>query len=510
MKSNSSLLIGMLVVTIASAQIKQEAEKAVIATIDQIKTEPITVGYSLKLHSNLLNEERTIMIALPDNYHSSTKRYPVLYITDGQWNYVSTSQAIGVLSSNGVIPQMILVAVQTSDFRDRDLVVTRNEESKMGGGADKFLSFIKNELIPFIDKNYRTCDYRALAGTSFGGIFVMHAFITDPRLFNSYLALSPSMWWDYGVLLKRTEAFLTKNQKLENYLYITVANEGLGMGVNALAKTLELNSPKGLIWKFIEYPLEIHGTIPYKGTYDGLKFIFSDWNSEPIHFTTTGNLLSPDDSVLVKMDSFAKTIRYTMNNSEPGLDAAPYEKPLVITQPTVIKAIPYYGYNIPGNGDSLVIKRLPKLAAELNLADLQNGLGYFYYEGNWDKLPDLNVQTVISSGVATNLKMNERKKDESFAFRYSGFIDIPKGDIYTFYLSSDDGSRLVIGDKLLIDNDGLHDVIEKNAKAYLQQGKHRIEIIYFQKGGGFDLSILYESADIVKQRVPETSFYCRR
>jgi predicted alpha/beta superfamily hydrolase len=500
----------MFVVTIASAQVKQETEKTGIATIDQIKTEPITVGYSLKMHSNLLNEERTIMIALPDNYHSSTKRYPVLYITDGQWNFIHTSQAISSLSSNGVIPQMILIAVQTLDFRDRDLVVTRNEESKMGGGADKFLSFIKSELIPFIDVNYRTSDYRALAGTSFGGIFVMHAFITDPHLFKSYLALSPSMWWDYGVLLKRTEAFLAKNPMLDNYLYITVANEGLGMGVNALARILELNSTKGLMWKFIEYPQEIHGTVPYKGTYDGLKFIFSDWSSEPIHFATTGHLLSPGDSVLVKMNSFAKTIRYTMNNSEPGVKAALYEKPLVITKPTVIKAIPYYGDNIPGNVDSLVIKRLPKLAAELNLPDLQSGLDYSYYEGTWDKLPDLNTQALITSGVAANFKMIERKKEESFAFRYSGFIDIPKDNIYTFYLSSDDGSRLLIGDQFLIDNDGLHDVVEKNGKAHLQQGKHRIDILYFQKGGGFNLSIQYESADIAKQKVPETSFYCRK
>ncbi|MFH1197095.1 MAG: alpha/beta hydrolase-fold protein [bacterium] len=499
----------VLAISVVSAQVIEVAD-ANITSIEQIKTEPVNVGYSFKFHSEILNEDRTIMVSLPAEYNTSTKNYPVLYITDGQWNFVLSSQAIGSLGGNGIIPQMILVAVETQNYRDRDLVVTRDEQSKMGGGADNFLSFMKKELVPFIEKSYRTANYRVLAGTSFGGIFVMHAFLSEPEFFNAYISMSPSMWWDNGVLLKRTEEFLPKNADMRSYLYITVANEGLGMGVNALANILKEKAPARLKWKFDEYPEEIHETIPYKSTFNGLKFIYSEWRSTPLTFSTKGDLLNEGDEVIVGIGGTNSTIRYTMDGSEPTENSEIYTRLLTITEPVTIKAIPYFGNGIPGNCDSLVIDFVPQLKAETNLPELTGGLHYSYYEGTWDFLPDFKSLTAITTGISTDFKMNERKGDENFALRYEGFIDIPKDNVYTFYLGSDDGSRLLIGDKLIVDNDGLHGVIEKSGKVFLEQGGHRIEILFFQKGGGFEVNLQYESSEIAKQKVPETNFYINK
>jgi predicted alpha/beta superfamily hydrolase len=499
----SLCVIWMLTVTLAMGQEKpKETLKENIPTLDQIKIEPINTGYSFKLHSKVLHDERTIMVALPDDYEKSTKRYPVFYMVDAQWNFKQTTQAIQTLSNNGVIPQLIYIAIHTGDNRDNDLLPTRSDQSKTGGGADTLIRFIKEELFPFVEKNYRTSAFRILSGASYGGVFVMHTFLTEPKLFNAYLSESPSMWWDYRILLKRTEDFLLKNPNLQNYLYAAVANEGLGMGVDALANLLTNYSPKGLKWKFDQYPEEIHGTVTYKGTYNGLKFVFSEWLSEPINFDTKGDLVSSKDTVIAKVNSFSKIVRYTLNGSEPTVNSPLYEKPFVFTKPTILKVIPFYGYGIPGNCDSLVVHYLPVLTPETGISDLKNGLKYFYYEGDWDKLPDYSKLTPVKSGTTNNFTMNERLKDNNFGMRYTGYIDIPKDNVYSFYLSSDDGSQLLIGDTLVVNNDGLHGVNEKKGKIYLKKGYHRMVVLFFQKGGGFALNLEYESSDISKQNVP--------
>jgi predicted alpha/beta superfamily hydrolase len=502
------LVIWLMLFTFASAQMQQSQTTNDLSTkIDQIKTEPIVTGYSFKLHSEILNEDRTILIALPGDYEKSKKNYPVIYLTDGQWNFNVTSQAIGSQSGNGLAPQMIVVAIQTLENRDRDLVATRNEQEKMGGATDNFYSFLTKELVPFIEKNYRTFPYRAICGTSFGGIFVVHSFIKNPKFFDSYLALSPSMGWDDGIFLKRSKDFLINNPDLKNSLYFCVANEGLEMGVNSYAEILQKYSPQGLKWKFEEYPKEVHGTIPYLSTYNGLRFVFSEWSSEPTKFTTKGDLINPGDTVIVTINNQAKDIFYTLDGSLPSQNSPRYEKPLTITKPTTIKVFPLFGYGIPGNCDSLEVYKVPTLKAETNLPELKNGLKYSYYEGSWDTLPDFEKLTPLKSDITPDLKMQERNTDLNFAIKYAGYIDIQEDNIYTFNLISDDGSRLLIDGTQVINNDGLHASIEKSGKASLKKGKHKIEVLFFQKGGGFNLYFSYEAPGIQKQKIPESFFY---
>jgi hypothetical protein len=279
------------------------------------------------------------------------------------------------------------------------------------------------------------------------------------------------------------------------------------MGVNSYAEILTQFSPKGLKWKFEEYPKEVHGSIPYLSTYNGLRFIFSEWNSVPVKFSAKGDLLNPGDSVIVTIDNPSGEIFYTLDGSAPSLNSPRYEKPIKITKPTTIKVFPLFGYGIPGNYDSLEVYKVPILKAEANLPELKNGLKYFYYEGSWDLLPDFEKLTPLKSGITPDLKMQERNTDLNFAIKYAGYIDIPEDNIYTFNLISDDGSRLLIDGTQVINNDGLHASIEKNGKVSLEKGKHKIEILFFQKGGGFNLYFSYEAPGIQKQKIPESFFY---
>ena len=271
-----------------------------IPSLSQLKTEPktVTTGISFTLHSNVLNEDRIVMIGLPEGYEKSTKKYPVFYLIDGQWSFDFTKQMIDWVSRTryGFMPEMILVSLHTGgDNRTRDLTPTKDKNNG-GGGGDKLYDFIRDEVIPFVDKNYRTYNYRVLGGTSFGGVFVVNAFHRDPQFFNGYISLSPSMWWDNNILLDRTKDLLIKNPGIHNRLYLSVANEGLGMRVDSLASILKIYASKSLLWKFDKLPDEVHETVSYKGYWDGLKFVFADWHYPMVDFGTKEHLVSSIDS----------------------------------------------------------------------------------------------------------------------------------------------------------------------------------------------------------------------
>ncbi|MBN1187530.1 MAG: alpha/beta hydrolase [Bacteroidales bacterium] len=284
-----------------------------VQTIDQIKTEPVTVttGITFKLNSKAMNEDRIIMIGVPDDYATSNKKYPVLYLLDGQWGFSSTVQTLGWLSNPqyGMIPQTIVVAIHTGENRERDLTPTQNKENNLGGEADKLYQFIKEELIPFVDKNYRTYNYRVIGGASLGGLFVMHTFDSDPQLFNGYLSMSPAMWWDNGVMLDRTKDLLSKNPNLHNRVYLALTNEGTAMGVDSLASILEKYGSKELIWKYDKQQQEVHETVGYKGTWDGMKFLLADWHYPLVDFGTKEQIFvshdpashNPDDHKIIKV-----------------------------------------------------------------------------------------------------------------------------------------------------------------------------------------------------------------
>jgi predicted alpha/beta superfamily hydrolase len=497
-------LIFLLAVSVQESYCQQLSET--IPSINGFKTEPVSVGYSIKFHSNILNEDRIVMISLPDDYSSTMKRYPVLYMPDGQWHFTHTTQAVGNLSGNGIIPKMIIVAVQTLDNRSRDLAASKEPDGKLGGGANKFLSFMKKELIPFIEKNYRTYPYRILSGSSFGGIFTAHAFFDDPEYFDAYLAYSPSIWWENGYYIKSMEKLFSERNDLKSYFYINVANEGLGMGVNALAKVFSDKAPKDFKWKFEEYPDEIHETTAYKATFNGMKFIFADWKPDKINFAVSGYLIKPGDSLTLTLNT-NRTTHYTLDGSMPTITSPIYSNPIIIKQPGTIKAFSLFGHGIPGNYDSLNIEYLQKFNAVKALPELAKGLIYSYYEGNWNMIPEFKNCIPVKTGILDKASFDFRNRDINFAVRCTGYIDINEDDAYNFFLSSDDGSKLLIDNILIIDNDGLHGTIEKNKRLFLEKGKHQIELQFFQETGGFSLTLEYESSKIKRQIFPDKLFF---
>ena len=173
--------------------------------------EPIIVGSQTSIRSEILDEERPLMISLPAAYRDGESRFPVLYLLDPSTRFHHTTGTLRTLARIGHLPEMIVVGVENTD-RTRDLAPewTRAEiEDDMratverAGGADRFLQFLEDELIPHVESTYRTSPFRVLVGHSFGGLFVVHTLNQRPELFQALLAISPSLWWDDGAIVDR-------------------------------------------------------------------------------------------------------------------------------------------------------------------------------------------------------------------------------------------------------------------------------------------------------------------
>src|SRR5215207_5941374 len=169
----------------------------------------------LTLKSAVLGEDRVVLVRTPAGYETNKVSYPVLYMTDGDAHIGHTASTIEFLNRNGRVSELIVVGVPNTD-RTRDLSPVKSTQknaagelqSPTSGGGDNFLKFFETELIPEIEKQYRVQPYRILAGHSLGGLFAVHAMIAKPGLFNSYVAVSPSLQWEDGATLKRAEEFL--------------------------------------------------------------------------------------------------------------------------------------------------------------------------------------------------------------------------------------------------------------------------------------------------------------
>jgi uncharacterized protein len=243
----------------------------------------------LVIHSNVLNQDRAIWVRMPAASQGNKSRYPVLYMTDGGTNVNEIGSTIDFLADNNRMPPLIVVGIANTDGdRSRDLTPTHADAKHSdgtvepvpnSGGADKFLDFIQTELVPEIEKRYATYPYRIFTGHSLGGLFAIHAMITRPDLFNAYIAVSPSLWWDDARTLHQAQQFFASQKEFKKTLFFTLGNEGVDMSrpFEELQKTVSGNLPKGFVVQSARYRDENHGSTVLVAHYAGLRAIFSTW-----------------------------------------------------------------------------------------------------------------------------------------------------------------------------------------------------------------------------------------
>ncbi len=273
----------------------------------QTENNKIVLGKVDSVYSNILGEQRKVWVYMPNSLYASgdtSTRYPVVYLLDGDGHFESVAgmiQQLSEVNGNTVCPQMIVVAIPNTD-RTRDLTPTHisndapmmdSNFSKTTGGGENFAAFMEKELMPHIDSAYRTQPYRMLIGHSFGGLTVMNILTNHTKLFNAYIAIDPSMWYDKERFLKATEQKLAQKKYAGIKLYLGIANtmpEGMTVekmlkdtaadtrhirSIFAIDKFIKANKQNGLQFSSKYYADDDHGSVPLISEYDGLRFIFN-------------------------------------------------------------------------------------------------------------------------------------------------------------------------------------------------------------------------------------------
>jgi hypothetical protein len=200
-------------------------------------------------------------------------------------------------------------------------------------------------------------------------------------------------------------------------------------------------------------------------------------------------------------------VRYTTDGSEPGLSSPLAAAPLRLAATTTVKARVFRdGRAVSPVAERVFTRVAPRPAVAVSAA-APGGLVFEYYEGDWDKLPDFDTLKPAKTGRADSFGLSERISENRFGFRYRGYIRVPRDGAYTFWTSSDDGSRLWIGDQLVVDNDGLHSLTEKPGVVALAAGLHPITIGFFEKTGGHELQVWYSGPGVGRRQVPASEFF---
>jgi predicted alpha/beta superfamily hydrolase len=231
--------------------------------------EAMPAHVTFTLESRVLQEPRRINVYTPPGYEAATDtRYPVLYMPDGgeQEDFPHLATAVDTAIRAGELRPLILVGIENTERR-RDMTGPTQVESDKKiaprvGGSAAFLAFIRDELMPQVQGRYRVTDETAIIGESLAGLFIVETFFLAPGLFDTSVALSPSLWWNADELVKKAEERLQSQPGMKATLYFASADEDEIAPQSArLAETLRAKAPAGVQWSYEPRPDLRHDNI---------------------------------------------------------------------------------------------------------------------------------------------------------------------------------------------------------------------------------------------------------
>ena len=321
----------MLSVTCLSASAQNADNRIVIGTVDTV-------------YSKILNEKRVIMVHVPEG--NKNQHYPVLYILDGEDHFQSAVAITGQLS--GVLPPMIVIGI-TNTVRERDLTPTEvkpdvfvnSGDAKIAGGGENFIAFMEKELIPYIGAHYPITTYRIFSGHSLGGLTVLNAFFNHTNLFNAYIAVDPSLWWDGRRWIENNEKRLPAMKLNNKGLFVAIANNfpagmdtlsvmkdtswktSFSRSVLGFVQSLRDTHPDGLNWGSKFYPNEWHGVVELNAEYDALRYLFKFYRFD-MNYARAHPCLSPDSLINVHYNNISKHMGYQVLPDEDFINGTAY------------------------------------------------------------------------------------------------------------------------------------------------------------------------------------------
>jgi predicted alpha/beta superfamily hydrolase len=255
------------------------------------KPKPFSLGVIEEIQSRELGEKRILNIYLPEGYKKNdTTKYAVIYLLDGSADedFIHVSGIVQFYSFPWInkIPRSIVVGIATVDRR-RDFTYPTSIETDKAkypttGHSDRFISFLEKELQPYIEKEFNTSGSRTIIGQSLGGLLATEILFKKPKLFNTYMIISPSLWWDNGSLLNSSPALLKADEQ-KTKVYIGVGKEGLTptaiprvmeVDANLLAEKIEQVKNPGIKILFDYLPKEDHATISHQAIMNAFSLLY--------------------------------------------------------------------------------------------------------------------------------------------------------------------------------------------------------------------------------------------
>jgi hypothetical protein len=271
----------------------------------------IVVGQRYTIHSEILNENRTYSVYLPDSYErNSDKKYIVAYVLDGERSKFLEVSGIAQSMHSSLnlklqIPELIIVSIENTN-RTRDFTPTHSlnyldkediAAFKSSGKANDFMNFIETELMPEMNLSFRTVSQNMIIGHSMGGLFALHCLLENPKLFSYYLLIDPSWFWDHNYIGKRGKEVLEKSTDLKARIFIALANnlqddERHYKWGNKFYNLLKNNKSQDLKVELKYFEEEKHLTVTIPATYYGLRYIFQPYEIDINEVTQNPNVLN--------------------------------------------------------------------------------------------------------------------------------------------------------------------------------------------------------------------------
>lgn len=413
------------------------------------------------IHSTILNEQRNIEITLPANYHDDTSHYDVWYVLDGEWNTHTFTNIFSFLIAIRFAPPAIIVSVPNRysngfNLRDRDLTPTVIAGVDSSGGAANYLAFFEKELLPYINKKYRTSGESGLFGTSFGGLFTIYALLEKPWLFRFYATGDPALHNDRQ-FIPRLAARRLPTMNFTNTVLNIGGREGNSyreMARDLMDSVLNTLSPAGLHWQSLLYPNETHGSSVFKSNYDGIKYSYLGYAVRDARCYPNSGIVLKDRPVKLFVPTDNSDIRYTWDGTSPTRKSEKMDDHLIVGEPEKLKIYSFspsgrYDHNIPVNlksGDYLHPKK-----------------------------------------TSTNFQ-NDRRLSGIFKDNRSGLMDgwvsIDKDGYYMLQCTPPSGTKLIFNDSLILHVNAKMANTRQAVILPLRQGKYALRIELPASGAG--------------------------
>ena len=297
------------------------------------------------LSSTILNETREVWIHVPEGYEKSDDRYPVLIQLGGGPHFAYSMAIVDLLAKNEHIPAMIVAALPdpTPRHHYRDSTPTRVDYLPASGGAPAFLRFLKEELIPHLEANFRTQPFRILCGHGLSGLFAVYALLESPGTFGGFITDGASLTFDNSMIFEFARPKLA-GPNVRGFLFLGVGNEQETIpGLQTLAGLLEKTAPAGLAWKMEIEKDEDQGTAALPVFYKGLKWIYGGWRM-PAE-TAAGGL----SAVQAHFADLSKKFGYEIPASEKALSGRGFQ---LIREQRFAEAETVFRLNAQAHADS--------------------------------------------------------------------------------------------------------------------------------------------------------------